>query len=47
MLAPWKRAFISKGGRLVLIKDILSSLPSYFMSVFHIPVVVAKKLEKL
>ncbi|KAK3188936.1 hypothetical protein Dsin_028497 [Dipteronia sinensis] len=30
-LAPWKRAFISKGGRLVLIKAVLSSLPSYFM----------------
>ena len=46
-LAPWKRAFISKGGRLVLIKAVLYSLPSYFMSVFPIPVVVAKKLEKL
>ena len=46
-LAPWKRNFISKGGRLVLIKAVLSSLPSYFMSVFSIPALVAKKLEKL
>ncbi|KAK2663067.1 hypothetical protein Ddye_001641 [Dipteronia dyeriana] len=46
-LSPWKGAIISKGGRLVLIKANLYSLPSYFMSVFSIPVVVAKKLEKL
>ncbi|KAK2641017.1 hypothetical protein Ddye_022780 [Dipteronia dyeriana] len=46
-LAPWKSAFISKGDRLVLIKAILTSLPSYFMSVFPIPGVVAKKLENL
>jgi hypothetical protein len=46
-LAPWKRGFISKGGRLVLIKAVLSNLPSYFMSVFSIPILVAKKLEKL
>ncbi|KAK3199061.1 hypothetical protein Dsin_022476 [Dipteronia sinensis] len=46
-LAPWKRAYISKGGRLVLIKAVLSSLPSYFMSVFSIPMGVAKKIEKI
>ena len=47
-LAPWKRAFISKGGRLVLIKVVMSSLPTYFMTVFLLPVAVAvaKKLEK-
>ncbi|KAK3199765.1 hypothetical protein Dsin_023180 [Dipteronia sinensis] len=39
-LASWKRGFISKRGRLVLTKAVLSSLPSYFMSVFSIPVEV-------
>jgi hypothetical protein len=43
-LTPWKRTYLSKGGRLVLIKAVLSSLPLYFMSVFPIPVVVANKL---
>ncbi|KAK0606106.1 hypothetical protein LWI29_034196 [Acer saccharum] len=47
ILAPWKRGFMSKGGRLVFIKAVLSSLPSYFMSIFSIPVGVAKKIEKL
>ncbi|KAK3222310.1 hypothetical protein Dsin_009335 [Dipteronia sinensis] len=35
-LAPWKRGLISKGGRLVYIKAVLSSLPTYFMSMFRI-----------
>ena len=46
-LAPWKRKFLSKGGRLVLIKAVLSSIPTYFMSVFRIPVSVANEVEKL
>ena len=46
-LAPWKRRFINKGGRSVLIKSVLSSIPTYFMSVFGIPVGVAKEIEKL
>ena len=46
-LAPWKRKFLNKGGRLVLIKLVLSSIPSYFFSVFLVPLGVAKALEKL
>ncbi|KAK3188485.1 hypothetical protein Dsin_028046 [Dipteronia sinensis] len=46
-LAPWKMTFISKAGRLVLIKLVLSSLPTYFMSVFKIPISVALAMEKL
>ncbi|KAK3199337.1 hypothetical protein Dsin_022752 [Dipteronia sinensis] len=37
----------SKGGRLVLIKSMLSSVPNYFLSVFKIPIGVARKIEKL
>jgi hypothetical protein len=46
-LAWWKRRYISKEGRLTLIKSTLSSLPTYFMSLFVIPVSVVKKLEKI
>ena len=33
-LAPWKKHFLNKGGHLVLIKYVMSCLPTYFMSVF-------------
>ena len=46
-LALWKRNFISKGGRITLIKSTLASLPRYQMSIFRIPGAVAKRLEKL
>jgi hypothetical protein len=46
-LAGWKRGILSKGGRLTLIKSTLSNIPSYLMSLFPIPVNVAKKLESM
>ncbi|KAK3218269.1 hypothetical protein Dsin_012239 [Dipteronia sinensis] len=46
-LAPWKMLFISKAGRLVLIKSVLASLPTYFLSVFKILKVVAMAIEKM
>jgi hypothetical protein len=46
-LAGWKRLYLSKGGRLTLIKSTLSNLPTYFLSLFPIPVGVAHRLEKL
>ncbi|KAK2654157.1 hypothetical protein Ddye_014013 [Dipteronia dyeriana] len=45
-LAPWKIKYLSKGRRLALIKSVLESLPTYFMSVFQISVCVAKTIEK-
>ncbi|KAK3225650.1 hypothetical protein Dsin_005512 [Dipteronia sinensis] len=45
-LVPWKRSFIFKGGRLVLIKAVLSSLPTFYMSVFGIPAGVVKNIKK-
>ena len=36
-LAGWKKLFLSKGGRLTLLKSTLSSLPTYFLSLFTIP----------
>jgi hypothetical protein len=46
-LAGWKRLYLSKGGRLTLIKSTLSNLPTYYLSLFPIPVGVANRLEKL
>ncbi|KAK3211460.1 hypothetical protein Dsin_016166 [Dipteronia sinensis] len=46
MLTPWKRKFLNKGGRLVLIKSVVSSIPSYFLSVFKVPVGWLKTLRK-
>jgi hypothetical protein len=46
-LAPWKRMYLSKGGRVALIKSTLSNLPTYMMSLFPIPASVAKQIEKI
>ena len=46
-LAGWKKLYLSKGRRLTLLKSTLSSLPTYFMSLFKIPVSMAKRIEKL
>ena len=46
-LAGWKRLYLSKGGKVTLIKSTLSSLPTYFLSLFPIPTRVAHWLEKI
>ena len=46
-LALWKRQYISKGGRLTLIKSTLSNMPIYTMSLFRIPKRVKSRLEKI
>ena len=46
-LAQWKRQYISKGGRITLIKSTMASLPIYNMSLFRMPKSVANRLEKL
>ena len=45
-LALWKRQYISKGGRITLIKSTLASLPIYQLSIFRMPKSVAKRVEK-
>ena len=46
-LAGWKQLYLSKGGRLTLLKSTLSSLPTYYLSLFPIPQHVADRLEKI
>ena len=46
-LAGWKRLYLSKGARLTLIKSTLSSLPTYYLSLFPLPVSIARRIEKL
>ena len=36
-LSGWKKMYLSKGGRLTLLKSMLSSLPTYYFSLFIIP----------
>ncbi|RVW15066.1 putative ribonuclease H protein [Vitis vinifera] len=46
-LAMWKRQYISKGGRITLVRSTLSNLPIYFMSIFQMPRAVRIRLEKI
>jgi hypothetical protein len=46
-LTPWKHLYLSKGGRVALIKNTLSNLPTYLLSLFPIPTEVAKRIEKI
>ena len=46
-LAGWKKLYLSKGGRLTLLKSTLSSFLTYFLSLFTIPTHVVNKIEKL
>ena len=46
-LSGWKRLYLSKGGRLNLLKSTLSSLPTYFLSLFTIPQAMAGRLEMI
>ena len=46
-LAGWKRLYLSKGGKVTLLKNTLSSLPTYFLSILPIPGKIANRMEKL
>ena len=45
-LAFWKRQYISKGGRLTLIRSTSSNVPIYFMSILRMPRSVRLRLEQ-
>lgn len=46
-LASWKLQYLSMGGRITLISSVLDNIPTYFVSLFPIPIKVLKKLDKL
>ncbi|KAL4388297.1 hypothetical protein GQ457_09G027380 [Hibiscus cannabinus] len=46
-LASWKSVSLSFGGRIVLLKSVLFSLPIYYMSLFKLPMSVYRKLTSL
>ncbi|KAL4643428.1 hypothetical protein ACB092_02G091600 [Castanea dentata] len=46
-LSGWKRLYLSKGGRLTLLKSTLSSLLTYYLFLFTILKAVATRLERI
>jgi hypothetical protein len=46
-LSGWQKLYLSKGGRLTLLKSTLSSLPTYFLSLFTIPISVVRRIGGL
>ena len=46
-LALWKAKYLSFGGRITLIKLVLSNLPLYYLSLFKCPMEIRKRIEKL
>nr|GEX13776.1 RNA-directed DNA polymerase, eukaryota, reverse transcriptase zinc-binding domain protein [Tanacetum cinerariifolium] len=46
-LSSWKARLLSVGGHLSLIKSVLGNLPTYYMSLYLMPVSVRNKLEAM
>lgn len=46
-IQSWQHNHLSKGGRLTLMNATLSNLPTYFLSLFHVPTKVANTIESL
>lgn len=46
-LARWKANFLSRGGRVTLIKATLANIPVYFLSLFVIPTQVVLQIKKI
>jgi hypothetical protein len=46
-LSRWKKLYLSKGGRLTLLNSTLSSLQTYYLSLFTIPISLVNMLEKI
>lgn len=47
-LVGWKGRYLSKGGKLILLRNVLLCLPIYFLSLFAAPAAsVVNRLERL
>ena len=42
----WRARLLSRGGRLILLKAVLSAIPIYYMSIFTMLAGVTRRLEK-
>ncbi|GJY14799.1 RNA-directed DNA polymerase, eukaryota, reverse transcriptase zinc-binding domain protein [Tanacetum coccineum] len=47
MMNRWKAKLLSVGGRLSLIKVVLGNLPTYYMSLYWMPITVQKRIESM
>jgi len=46
-LSSWNYKFLSNGGRLVLLKSVMSSLPVYFLSLLKAPAGIISSIESI
>ena len=46
-LESWKSRYLSLGSRLTLLNAILSAIPTYYLSVLHLPIRVEKEIDKI
>lgn len=46
-LASWKGRYLSKGGKITLLKTALSNFPVYFLSLFSPPKAIVDQLERI
>lgn len=46
-LVKWKSRFISRAGRIVLIKSVFNSLPLYFLNLFQVPGCVVEEIDRI
>jgi len=46
-LSSWHNKFLSLGGRLTLLKSVLSSIPVYFLSFFKSPAGIISSIESI
>ena len=46
-LEGWQAKILSRGGRMVLLRSILTAIPIFYLSVYKLPIEVGKRLEGL
>ena len=46
-LSSWKASCLSRAGKLILIRAVLSSLPVYYLSIFRMPKKVAAEINRI